>query len=292
MIVTRRDSRTEGSREMRTGMVERIVMMAGTAVMAVSASLAAAGPVSAAPDPKPTPYIIGGSPASTLDFPFTVALGSKSSMSPEDPSGQFCGGTLVAPTKVVTAAHCVDGENVKDVRVIGGRDDLRTTKGLVRAVSSIWIHPDRPSPAPAGSPADVAVLTMREPLPYRTIEMVSAKDSGIYQTDTPTRILGWGDTDNGYPSPRLMTAQIPVADQQKCKQAYGSVFDPAAYVCAGYWPGGVNVCFGDSGGPLIINGRLAGITSWGRGCATAGYPANFTKLTAYADAVQKQIQRP
>lgn len=274
--------------------VGRIAMTIGVAALAVTASLSAAAPAGA--DPRDG-RIVGGTPASTASFPYVVAIADAVSF-PDQPSGQYCGGTLVAPTKVVTAAHCVaDNPQNQNLRVIGGRDDLRSKNGTVRVVSSIWVHPQwsKKDPKYVEASGDVAVLTLDRELPYRPIRMVTSLESGIYKQGTATRVLGWGATKANDPatSARLRQAQLPISDQQKCEAAYRKVndsFDPAAYVCGGFEKGGVDTCQGDSGGPLVINGRLAGVTSFGNSCAKPGFPGVYTKLTQYAADVRKQIE--
>lgn len=279
---------------MRKSWLSRIATVFGAAVLATAASSSVVTPVSADPAPPIGQMIVGGSPTSTLNFPYVVALS-------QDPSAGYanCGGSLVAPTKVVTAAHCVDTPGkIKGLQVVAGRDDLRTKKGMTRVVSSVWVHPSwsKSDPNYKRRSGDVAVLTFRQPLPYQTIPMVTAKDSGIYQDGTPARILGWGATSyGGYESPVLLQAQVPISDQKRCETAYaeyGLTFEPKAYVCAGYMRGGVDTCQGDSGGPLVIDGRLAGLTSFGKGCAEPGYDGVYTELATYADAVHAQVERP
>ncbi|HEV7907877.1 MAG TPA: trypsin-like serine protease, partial [Pseudonocardiaceae bacterium] len=57
----------------------------------------------------------------------------------------------------------------------------------------------------------------------------------------------------------------------------------------GYPQGGVDTCQGDSGGPLVYGGKLIGITSWGQGCASAGYPGVYTRVSTYSSLIQQQL---
>jgi secreted trypsin-like serine protease len=240
------------------------------------------------------PYVIGGSPASTDDFPHMMAL-ADTRWASERPSGQVCGGTLVAPYKVVTAAHCVVGADTdpnerKYLRVIGGRTDMRTNEGTVRKVVRVWIHPLYKQ---TGWTGDVAVLTLDRSMPYRTLRMVTAEDTDVYQEGSAARVLGWGVQSNTNEGAKILQqAQVPTVANADCKQAYGGLFNAKHWVCAAYMQGGVDTCGGDSGGPLILQGRLAGITSWGEGCALPGKPGVYTKLTTYVDDVKREVRRP
>jgi secreted trypsin-like serine protease len=60
-------------------------------------------------------------------------------------------------------------------------------------------------------------------------------------------------------------------------------------VCAGVDGGGRDACQGDSGGPLVVAGRLVGLVSWGNGCALAGYPGVYTRVSAMADLVAEHM---
>ncbi|WRZ89288.1 trypsin-like serine protease [Streptomyces sp. NBC_01007] len=85
----------------------------------------------------------------------------------------------------------------------------------------------------------------------------------------PGTIAGWGNTSQGgSPSPNLMKAEVDVMDPMVCKHAYGA-FNADNMLCAGYETGGVDVCRGDAGEPLIIEGTLAGIVSWTDSCGQA-----------------------
>ncbi|MET7779764.1 MULTISPECIES: S1 family peptidase [Streptomyces] len=245
-----------------------------TAAAAATALLCAPGAV-AAPQP-----IVGGTTTTTTAYPFMMQITDAS-------QNQFCGGTLVAANKVVTAAHCMVGETTSSVRVIGGRTYLNGTNGTVSKVSKIWINPDYTD---ATNGDDVAVLTLSTSMSYTPASYVASTDTGVYATGATARIIGWGTTsESGSSSNQLRTATVPIVSNSSCAGSYGSDFVASDMVCAGYTNGGTDTCQGDSGGPLLIGGVLAGITSWGNGCAEAGYPGVYTRLTTFSSLVKTQI---
>ncbi|MFE2968252.1 S1 family peptidase [Streptomyces sp. NPDC059340] len=245
-----------------------------TAAAAATALLCAPGAV-AAPQP-----IVGGTTTTTTAYPFMMQITDAS-------QNQFCGGTLVAANKVVTAAHCMVGETTSSVRVVGGRTYLNGTNGTVSKVSKIWINPDYTD---ATNGDDVAVLTLSTSMSYTPASYVASTDTGVYAAGATARIIGWGTTsESGSSSNQLRTATVPIVSNSSCSGSYGSDFVASDMVCAGYTNGGTDTCQGDSGGPLLIGGVLAGITSWGNGCAEAGYPGVYTRLTTFSSLVKTQI---
>ncbi|QIY74338.1 serine protease [Streptomyces sp. RLB1-33] len=245
-----------------------------TAAAAATALLCAPGAV-AAPQP-----IVGGTTTTTTAYPFMMQITDAS-------QNQFCGGTLVAANKVVTAAHCMVGETTSSVRVVGGRTYLNGTNGTVSKVSKIWINPDYTD---ATNGDDVAVLTLSTSMSYTPASYVASTDTGVYATGATARIIGWGTTsESGSSSNQLRTATVPIVSNSSCAGSYGSDYVASDMVCAGYTNGGTDTCQGDSGGPLLIGGVLAGVTSWGNGCAEAGYPGVYTRLTTFSNLVKTQI---
>lgn len=225
----------------------------------------------------PAGAIVGGSPAP--ETPWVVAL--------TDVNGNlFCGGALVASDRVVTAAHCLTEriavtarERSSDtVRVVVGRADRRTTSGQVVGVARIWRHPDYRDVTTGD---DVAVLTLTEPVAGRTVPLVDAGDTASYAPGVEATVLGWGRTAEGAePSPTLRQVVVPVEDDLTCSKAVPT-YRPSAMVCAGYPKGGQDACEGDSGGPMVVRGRLVGVVSYGRGCARPGEPGIYTRLATY-----------
>ncbi|GGU37835.1 serine protease [Lentzea flava] len=214
--------------------------------------------------------IVGGTPARVADTPWVVAITTT--------DGQlFCGGALVAPDKVMTAAHCatlkgVLGKNqrpAEQIRVVAGRTDLRNSgEGVEAAVADVWRHPDFRDVSRGD---DVAVLTLARPLPYRTIALGEAGDDGV--------VLGWGRTsETSPPAMTLRKVTVPILSDSECLLKEPD-YRPGAMLCAGR--GGRDACTGDSGGPLVVRGRLAGVVSFGRGCARADEPGVYTRLAHY-----------
>ncbi|GLZ31231.1 serine protease [Lentzea sp. NBRC 105346] len=213
--------------------------------------------------------IVGGSPSRISDTPWVVAITT--------PDGQLiCGGSLVAPDKVLTAAHCATDRGVlgssqrsaSALQVVAGRTALTSTSdGVAVPVRSVWRHPAYRSVATGD---DVAVLTLERSLPYRTI---SLGDTGSVGT-----VLGWGRTGElEAPSPVLRQVELPILSDDECRR--DPDYRPGAMLCAGR--GGRDACTGDSGGPMVVRGRLAGVVSYGRGCARAGEPGVYTRLSYY-----------
>jgi trypsin len=233
--------------------------------------------------------IVGGQPVDIGQAPWTVAVGNPLLFF--RPGGAICGGTLVAPTKVVTAAHCVVALKSVPwlVTVTAGRTDLTRSGGTRTSVRAIWIHPQFRFGLLRGTVVnhnDVAVLTLARASAQATLPLVNQGDSASYLAGTATRILGWGVTsDGGSGSNVLREGRVPIVSDQDCTTAFGGGYVPAEMTCAGLPGGGVDSCEFDSGGPLVANDRLIGITSWGIGCGRPGSPGVYTRLSSYADLV-------
>ncbi|MEV4646102.1 serine protease [Saccharopolyspora sp. NPDC049357] len=254
----------------------RLARMAGVAAIAVAA-LTSASVAQAAPADV-NPYIVGGQDAEIADHPFTVALTT--------PDGQqFCGGSLVSPTKVLTAAHCTTGQQPTDIKIVSGRTTMSTTEGTVSDVTNVWIHPEYTD---ATKGFDVSVLTLGAPVQEKPIELATADDAA-YAPDTQATILGWGNTsEGGQQADHLQMAQLPVTSDETCSKAYPE-YSNQSMVCAGVPEGGIDSCQGDSGGPMVADGRLIGVVSWGQGCAQPGFPGVYARVGAYNDVITEQI---
>jgi secreted trypsin-like serine protease len=242
--------------------------------------------------PAPANAIVGGKPASTKTYPWAVALTTPLI------SFTFCGGALITPTKVLTAAHCASlFQKVPGLlHVVAGRDKISGSGGTDVTVKSIWIDPAYATftfKGETGYRNDVAVLTLSKSLHYATIPFAKPDNGVLYRPGNKARILGWGtSSEKGLTGGILRTAIVLVVADSACasRASYGSAYSATQYTCAGYYAhGGVDTCTYDSGTPLVINGIVAGITSWGVGCARPHYPGLYTKVMTFAKEIAAHL---
>ncbi|WP_405998081.1 S1 family peptidase [Streptomyces sp. NBC_00829] len=254
------------------------------ALIAAAAAVPFASPVPAVADG----VVVGGYPVAVTDSPWVVALSSRDRFGATR-AGQFCGGVVVAPTKVMTAAHCLsrtvlgqDVSAVSDLRVISGRSELSGADGREIAVSGSWVAPEYNAMTNGG---DMAVLTLAEPLPASQVIGVAGAGDPAYEPGVSATVYGWGDTtgDGGYAS-TLHAAQVSVLPDAACEQAYpgglNGRYAASTMLCAGDTRGGRDACQGDSGGPLVAQGKLIGLVSWGSGCGLPESPGVYTRVSA------------
>jgi trypsin len=243
----------------------------------------------------PAAGIVGGQPADPAVWPEIVALyESTPGATPWDE--QFCAGTLVAPTKVITAAHCFTSgdrliKNPATVRArvsdptLGG--DVGEEAGIADlAVPPLVRRPDTP---------DIAILTLDTPLSATPIE-VPAKADWPLRAGAPLVTAGWGQLSSGGRFPTaIRDVGVQSVSPGTCRTLYPlSLFAPGFDACAGdVERGGRDTCQGDSGGPL--EGRrpdgtwvLVGVTSRGDGCADPFSPGVYARPDRVADWLAAQ----
>jgi secreted trypsin-like serine protease len=227
--------------------------------------------------------IVGGSGIDIEDAPWQVRL----------QLGQYaCGGTLIDELWVLTAAHCAEDMEPSDVTVWDGRTyDSDMTMGNGIDVADVIVHPAWES---KDNLNDVALLRLAEPAtagtPIRLFEDRSGPAAG-----TPAFISGWGTLTSGGNSPdRLQgtTIEVRTSPSGGCGD-YGSDYDNTVMLCAGDDAGSKDTCQGDSGGPLIVpvgsGWELAGVTSWGYGCASPGYPGIYARVSTYVPWIYRTM---
>jgi len=270
----------------------RAVTSSALALVAVTLLLFAAPAGAASPGSRP--QIIGGTGVANGAYPFQAAL-IDLTRSGNDWDRQICGGTLIAPTWVLTAAHCVFESGVSttpdQLQIVLGRTNLLRSDGERHAVKAIfhsWRYRE------TTDEDDVALVQLATPSAYAPIALAAPGQDQYEVPGTMLTVIGWGDTTPQpplvdptnlvYPQ-KMRVVQVPVVGDRACKADYAAVGDvivTGVTVCAG--AAGLDACYGDSGGPMFATtpgGPVeVGIVASGEGCGAPGFPGTYTEVNA------------
>ncbi|KAH8328591.1 hypothetical protein KR067_011288 [Drosophila pandora] len=240
--------------------------------------------------------IVGGINASPHEFPWIAVLFKSGK--------QFCGGSLITNSHILTAAHCVARMTSWDVAALTahlGDYNIRTdfeVQHVSRRIKRLVRHKGFEFSTLHN---DIAILTLSEPVPFtREIQPIClptspSQQSRSYSGQVAT-VAGWGSLRENGPQPSILQkVDIPIWANAECARKYGRAAPGGiieSMICAGQ--AAKDSCSGDSGGPMIINdgGRYTqvGIVSWGIGCGKGQYPGVYTRVTSLLPWIYKNIK--
>jgi secreted trypsin-like serine protease len=262
------------------------------AALACAAALTVGVAPSTAPAaPRAHSSIVGGASADPAQWPYAVAIFRRGHM--------HCSGSVIAPTKVLTAGHCVAGFNLTSFQVIVARPVLRDVSvGQSIGVVSGRVHPDFEQTGLH----DVAILNLAQPTSAAPIALATPEQSAA--TAAPgaqLSVAGYGATNafGTHLSGFLKATVEQVQTDQRCLKAYTrDLFAPESMICAlgarrkhgGRCKIHSSACSGDSGGPLVAGTPTGpvevGTVSFGGAlCGLPAAPSVYSRVSGSLDFI-------
>ncbi|XP_062843090.1 trypsin-3 [Trichomycterus rosablanca] len=226
--------------------------------------------------------INGGNAPSPISVKYLVSL--------QTPKGQhFCGGSLVHRYWVLTAAHC--NMRMDQMMIVAGDNILGKYEGMEQ-----YSKPHLTIPHPlynkSTNNADIMLIKLRAPIKlnnYVSLALLPKQNTAMLPGQL-CQVSGWGSTSQ----PTLETLGLPIISTAKCNSSEsldGKI--TANMICARYRTGSRDACKVDPGGPLVCNGRLYGLVSWGQqmSCEDATFPGVYTSVARFRRWIDRTIYR-
>ncbi|XP_024945953.1 transmembrane protease serine 9 [Cephus cinctus] len=225
--------------------------------------------------------IVGGNVTEIHEFPWIATMSRRGKF--------YCAGSLITRKHLLTAAHCLEGFNTKEIQIVLGDHDrsIKESSTIQRRIKAVHIHENFDTYTFNN---DIAVIELDSPVTFNGIIRPAClpENRDIDYSGAMAVAAGWGHTGEREPiSQELRKVSLPILSDEECRTAgYDKKRLTDNMFCAGYLEGKRDACQGDSGGPLHISGtynhlEVVGIISWGRGCARPQFPGVYTKLTNY-----------
>ncbi|XP_064081994.1 chymotrypsinogen A-like [Macrobrachium nipponense] len=248
--------------------------------------------------------IIGGTETLPYEYPWQVGL----LFSKEYPD-LMCGGSIIGPYHILTAAHCIYGRKFKHgprfrpLVAIGLHDSRKPSAATEYLnIAKITLHPAYDNKTIAN---DIAILKTEQQIPFDIKNTVSPiclpEDPNNNYDNTEVFLCGWGQTigsDNSSYSPVLLHTVTTTITNAMCEKMLGPKYfiTNEKICCLASGKGQSSPCSGDSGGPLMYQHGghvdLIGIVSAGPGRCPRELPTSYTRVTSHLDWIRHQMEQP
>ncbi|XP_022921222.2 serine proteinase stubble [Onthophagus taurus] len=246
----------------------------------------------------PEARIVGGDNSSFGKWPWQISLRQWRTST----YLHKCGAALLSEYWAITAAHCVERVPPSDLLLRLGEYDLANElEPYVHQERRIQIVASHPQFDPRTFEYDLSLLRFYEPVKFQpNILPVCVPQNDDDFIGTNAYVTGWGRLYEDGPLPNILQeVRVPVINNTLCESMYRSAgyieHIPHIFICAGWGRGGYDSCEGDSGGPMVIQREdkrflLAGVISWGIGCAEPNQPGVYTRISEFREWINQILQ--
>lgn len=247
----------------------------------------------------PQTKVVGGKNAAFGAWPWQVSVRKVSFFGFS--STHRCGGAVISSEWIATAGHCVEDLALQSIRIRVGEYDFSSVSEpfpyIERAARRKVVHPKYNFYTYEN---DLALVQLDQPIVFPPhIAPICLPPDNIDLLGRNATVTGWGRLNEGGTLPTILQeVRVPIVSNDKCKDMFLSAgrpeYIPDIFLCAGYEEGGRDSCQGDSGGPLQVKGDdgkwfLAGIISWGIGCAEQNLPGVCTRISRFKLWIQSTM---
>ncbi|XP_032760944.1 trypsin V-A [Rattus rattus] len=233
------------------------------------------GTVAAFPTEDNDDRIVGGYTCEEHSVPYQVSLNAGS---------HICGGSLITNQWVLSAAHCYHPQ----LQVRLGEHNIYEIEGAEQFIDAakMILHPDYDKWTVDN---DLMLIKLKSPATLNSKVSTVPLPQYCPTAGTECLVSGWGVLKFGFESPSVLQClDAPVLSDSVCHKAYPRQITNNMF-CLGFLEGGKDSCQYDSGGPVVCNGEVQGIVSWGDGCALEGKPGVYTKVCNYLNWIHQTI---
>ncbi|XP_038174792.1 trypsin V-A-like [Arvicola amphibius] len=219
--------------------------------------------------------IVGGYTCQKHSVPYQVSLNDGS---------HICGGSLITDQWVLSAAHCYSPK----IQVRLGEHNIHKIEGGEQFIDAAKIIP-HPDYSMRTLDNDIMLIKLKSPATLNSQVSTIPLPECCPSADMECLVSGWGLLTGKSEGPSLLQClDAPVLSDSICHKAYPRRITSNMF-CLGFLEGGKDSCQMDSGGPVVCNGKLQGVVSWGDGCARKGKPGVYIKVCNYLNWIHQTI---
>lgn len=223
--------------------------------------------------------IVGGQEAEEGAAPYQVSIQTTWRTN-------ICGGAILSDRWIVTAGHCALDFSLEDLRIIVGTNE-RLVPGQILFPDQAIVHSMYDIPAMYAN--DIGLFHVNDSIVFNERTQIVELGTENPPTGANVTMTGWGSPElNWPPMERLQTINLTIIDHAECKAAWdGNEGVDIGHICT-FTKEGEGACNGDSGGPVMWEGKLVGVVNWGAPCAV-GKPDMHASTVYYRDWIRRTI---